>query len=48
VLALILGWLGRRPTIEQGSSTAPDASLPSWLAATLAGVAALACALLLR
>ena len=47
VLALILGWFGRRPTIEHGTLAAPAASLPSWLAATLAGAAALACALLM-
>jgi hypothetical protein len=42
VLAVILGGFARRPTIEHGSSAAPAASLPSWLAAALGGAAALA------
>ena len=48
VLALTLGWLGRRPTIEHGTSATLAASLPSWLAVTLAGAAALVCALVTR
>jgi hypothetical protein len=47
VLAVILGGFARGPTIEHGSSATPAASLPSWLAATLAGAAALVCALLM-
>jgi hypothetical protein len=49
VLALILGRLGRRSAVEQGSPATPAtpaASVPSWVAAALAGVAAFACALL--
>ena len=45
-LALILGRLGRRSTVEQGTPATPAASVPSWVAAALAGAAALACALL--
>ena len=48
LLAAMLGWFGRRPTIEHGTSAVPAASLPSWLAATLAGTAALICALAMR
>ena len=48
VLALVLSRFDRRPAIEHGTSAAPAASLPSWLAATLAGAAALACALAMR
>ncbi len=48
VLALILGRLGRSATVECGIAATPAASLPSWVAATLAGAAALACALLMR
>ncbi len=48
VLALVLGRLGRHSAAEHGTPATPAASLPSWLAAALAGAAALACALLMR
>jgi len=48
VLAVILGGFARRPTIEHGTSATPAASLPSWVAAALAGAAALACAVAMR
>jgi hypothetical protein len=48
MVALILGRLGRHGAAEHGSPAAVSASLPSWLAAALAGTAALACALLTR
>jgi len=48
VLALILGRLGGSATVEQGTAATAAASLPSWVAAALAGAVALACALLMR
>ena len=45
VLALFLGELGRHGAGEHGSPATPGASVPSWMAAALAGAAALACAL---
>lgn len=47
VLALVLGWLGGRASVEHGTAATPAASLPSWLASALAGAVALACALLM-
>ncbi len=48
VLALVLGRLGRHATVEHGTSATPAVSLPSWVAAALAGAAALTCAVLMR
>ena len=48
LLALVLGRLGRRSVVEYGTLAAPSAWLPSWVAAGLAGAAALACALAMR
>ena len=48
VLALVLGQIGRQAGVEHGTPATADASLPSWLAAALAGAVALACALLMR
>lgn len=48
VLALILGRFGRRSPVEQRAPPARSTSLPSWVAAALAGAAALACALIMR
>ena len=45
LLAVALGLAGRRPQVEQGTSAVPGASLPSWMAAALAGLAALVTAL---
>lgn len=46
LLAIALGLAGRRATsVEQGTSAVPGASLPSWMAAALAGLAALLTAL---
>jgi hypothetical protein len=47
LLALALGVAGRRPHVERGTSAVPGASLPSWMAAALAGLAALLTALAL-
>jgi hypothetical protein len=47
LLALALGLAGRRPHVERGTSAVPGASLPSWLAAALAGLAALVTALVM-
>jgi hypothetical protein len=48
VLALVLGRLGRRATVERGTAASSSASLPAWVAASVAGAVALACALVLR
>lgn len=48
VLALVLGRLGRRSPFEHTGPQATSNSLPSWVAAALAGSAALVCALSMR
>ncbi len=48
VLALMFGPFGRRGTVEHGTAATPAASLPAWVAASVAGLAALVCALVMR
>ena len=48
VLALVFGPFGRPGTVEHGTAATPAASLPSWVAASAAGAAALACAVVMR
>lgn len=48
LLAVILGRAGRRSPVETATASTPATSLPSWVAASLAGAAALGCALMMR
>jgi len=48
VLALVLGRLDHRSPLEHTGPHATGKSLPSWIAAALAGAAALVCALIMR
>lgn len=48
IVALVLGGFGRPSSVEHGTARTSAASLPLWIAAALAGAAALACALLMR
>jgi hypothetical protein len=48
VLAFVLGQFARRAPVEHGTASTPATSLPAWVAASVAGAAALACALVMR